>query len=174
MFYAPRYTDPTRKDLLTGFMYIHPFVYGEIRDALTKVSAKKKAKVRVDLRGDGDRGKAWLVDQYVATGLDNKGNSVEIDQAEANSMTFWLKKGKITKYRLDSTNDAYDFTLNPRSLNPESGRLTKSPIPLNDIFAMSDLFNQGKIGDMYYYADNYLWPTYYRYSDVGQPGNSLL
>lgn len=176
MLYAPRYTDPASPDIVTGFMFIHPFAYDEIRSALEKKSGKKSAKVRVNLQGDGDRGNSWLIEQYTNTGTENKGDSYQTDQAAANSITFWLKKGKITKYSLDAVNDAYDFTLKPRSFDfgSKSARFNKAPIPLNDIFAMSDLYNQGKIGEMYVYADQYLWPNYYRYADVGQSGVSVL
>lgn len=176
MFFMPRYTSLEHPDWITGYQWIHPWQYEEIRDALEPAGRRKKAKVTVNLEGDGENGKPLIVNNYVKLGPENLGDDYIVDYAPINTITFWLRRGKIVKYQLDSANDAYDVTLKPRRFNPKTAAPTfpKNPIPLKELWVMDDLYRQGKIGEMYVYNDTYLWPNYGRYADVGQSGVSIL
>ncbi|MGA0040707.1 MAG: hypothetical protein ACO3NZ_12740 [Pirellulales bacterium] len=176
MFFMPRYTSTEHPDWITGYQWLHPWVYEEIRGALEPAGNKKRAKVRVNLEGDGENGKPLIVNDFVNLGPSNTGEDFIVDYASINTMTFWLRKGKIVKYRVDSGNDKYDVTVKPRRFNPAtaSPSFPKNPILLADLWEMDDLYKQGKFGEMYVYNDTYLWPSYGRYADVGQPGVSIL
>lgn len=176
MLFMPRYTSSEHPDWITGYQWIHPWQYKDIRDALEPLARKKKAKVIVNLEGKGENGKPLIVNNFVKLGPENLGEDYIVDYAPINTITFRLRRGRITKYRLDSPNDAYDVTVTPRRFNPETAEpsFPRNPIPLKDLWVMDDLYKQNKIAEMYVYNDTYLWHNYGRYADVGQPGVSIL